>query len=252
MTRPRNGFGLVHAMIGVSALGAAAIGASWSLWARTVSVNSVTVSAQVPLLGAGANAALQRARITPQALAAAGLDDTETTALIMRVADWWDEHGGDCAAACSAADAAGITLDSLRRKAQSGLASEGDLTSLASATSAYASAKSAHASQMEAIWEAAVDGLESGKAARLLAIRDHVEAGRILPVAYLVVERTESDTLALRDALAEVANDGEGAAAAATSLVNAANSNGTISAAKTSLTNNLDDVVTAWNAAISG
>lgn len=254
MKRRRKAIGLVHAAIGVSVLGAAAVGAvsSWSLWARTLGAGAATASTEVPLLGAGANAALQRARITPQALAAAGLDDAETTALIMRVADWWAEHGTTCASACSAADSAGITLDSLRRKAQSGLATGDDLTALSSATSAYATATSAHASQMEAIWEAAVEGLESGKAARLLAIRDHVQAGRLLPVPYLVVERTASDTLVLRDALAEVAADGENAASAATSLVNAANGDGTVSTAKTNLTNNLGEVVAAWSAALAG
>lgn len=254
MKRQRKAMGLAHGAIGIAVLGSAAIGAysSWVHWGRAMHANVLATATDGPLLTNAASTALQRSRLTPEALAAAGLSGEDATALLARVGVWWSEHGTACGAACASGDSAGITLDSLQRKARSGLASGEDLTSLGSATSAYASAKAGHAAQMEAIWEAAVEGLDGGKVQRLESIRDHLEAGRRLPVAYLVVERSQSQTLALRDALTEVEADGENADSGATSLVDAANGDGTISAAKTNLANNLAEVSSAWSSALSG
>jgi len=250
MKRQKRATGLLHTTLGVMLAGGAVAGffSSWTYLSRV----HVGAALDGPQLSAGASVALMRARISPEALAAAGLTEAEATALLGRVADWWAEHGTGCATACSAADSAGITLDSLRRKAQSGLASEGDLTTLSSAATAYGTATSAHVAQMEAIWEAAVTGMDSEKAARLEAMRGHLSAGCRLPIAYLAAARSEPDGVALRDALAEVASQGEGASAAAQAIVTSANADTDVSAAKSNLTNRLAEVTSAWDAAVSG
>ena len=157
-----------------------------------------------------------------------------------------------CATACTAVDGAGISVDTLRRKVQSGLASEGDLTSLSTAVSAMNSASTAHDEKLDAYWAAATNGLEGDKVAKLQAYRDNRDGAVRLPTAYLVVTRDESDATALRDALSEVATNGEGAASAAQTIVTTADGNGAVSAAKAYLTNNLGGITTAWTSAISG
>ena len=154
MKRQKRATGLLHTTLGVMLAGGAVAGffSSWTYLSRV----RVGAALDGPQLSAGASVALMRARISPEALAAAGLTEAEATALLGRVADWWAEHGTGCATACSAADSAGPALDVLQRHARSGMASEGDLATLSTTLTAYGTATSAHVAQMEAIWEAAV------------------------------------------------------------------------------------------------
>jgi hypothetical protein len=244
------GVGTIHAVVGCAIVALVAAGgiSTRSWWTARFAVSSL----DGPMLSSGASAALMRARITPESLAAAGVTSEETTALLARAATWWGDNGAACAASCAAIDGAGISVDALRRKAQSGLASEGDLTALSAAVAAMNSARSTHDEKLDAYWAAATNGLEGDKVAKLLAYRDNADAAIRLPTAYLVVTRDESDATALRDALSEVATNGEGAASAAQTIVTTADGNGAVSAAKAYLTNNLGGITTAWTSAISG
>lgn len=245
MKRTR-GLGLTHAVIGLGVCGAAAFGG--------VSIRSMMVAAtgtQTSVLITASSNTLMRTGITPEAMAAAGLSTSDANALFGRVADWWDENGAACAAACSSANSCGTVEDALKRKAQSGLASGGDLTALAAACAAADSARADAAEHLGGLFAAAIAGLDGTKAGKLEAIREHAAAGCNLPTAYLVVSRSEADGLALRDALAEVAANGEDADSNAEAIVATADAVAAISAAKTSLTNNLDDISAAWAAALS-
>jgi hypothetical protein len=244
------GVGIIHAVVGFVVVAIAAGGgySTRSWWSSIFAVSSQ----DGPVLSSAASTALMRARITPRSLAAAGVTSEETTALLARAATWWGDNGTACAASCAAIDGAGISVDALRRKALSGLASEGDLTALAAAVSAMNSARSTHDEKLDAYWAAATNGLEGDKVTKLLAYRENADAAVRLPTAYLVVSREESDATALRDALSEVATNGEGAASAAQTIVTTADGNGAVSAAKAYLTNNLGGITTAWTSAISG
>lgn len=242
--------GTIHAVVGCAIVALVAAGgiSSRAWWIGASAVGH----SDGPLFNSAASTALKRARITPQALAAAGVTPEETTAMLSRAATWWGDNGTACAASCAAVDGAGISVDALRRKVQSGLGSEGDLTSLATAVSAMNSASTAHDENLDAYWAAAMNGLDGGKVAKLSAYRENADAAIRLPTAYLVVSREESDATALRDALSEVATNGEGAASTAQSIVTTADGNGAVSAAKAYLTNNLGGITTAWTSAISG
>lgn len=250
MKRQRKAIGLIQAALAITGMGGAAAGfvASWSYLARA----HLATTLDGPQLSAPASMALMRARITPESLAAAGVTSEETTAILSRASTWWGEHGTACASSCAALDGAGISVDALRRTVQSGLGSEGDLASLSAAAAALNSARAAHEGNLDAYWAAAMEGLDGGKVAKLQAYRENADAGMRVPTAYLVVSRSESDATALRDALSEVATNGEGAAPAAQTIVTSADGDGAVAAAKASLTNNLGGITTVWASAISG
>jgi hypothetical protein len=144
-----------------------------------------------------------------------------------------------------------MTAESLMRKARAGLATTQELDDTAAACTAAGAAHAALVAQLDALWEAATDDLDSGKLAKLAVLRSNLDAGLGLHVTYLVVEHEQDEAIALRDALVEVAVNGENADPLAEGLVDDAESNTDVAAAHTALTTHLSSVTSAWVAAMT-
>jgi len=193
---------------------------------------------------------LIRSGLDAAALAAAGVPSQGIHAVLQAAAD----HMNASPTAISGSDAsfasAQVEADSLRRKVQSGLATAEEVSTCQSAIAALASATSTRQSALDATFNAATAGLSSEVRARLSMIRSNRSWG--LSLELLVVERTEAQWVALRDALANeriTAELGEQPDSAATSLLTAARAHASVAAAKSALDSNTTSVTSAWNTA---
>jgi hypothetical protein len=217
----------------------------------TGQADATVVAMTTPLLSVAADQALRRARITPATLAAAGVNSTEAGVLFQNAADWWETNGTTCVSALGSSCSTSMTAESLMRKARAGLATTQELDDTAAACTAAGAAHAALVAQLDALWEAATDDLDSGKLAKLAVLRSNLDAGLGLHVTYLVVEHEQDEAIALRDALVEVAVNGENADPLAEGLVDDAESNTDVAAAHTALTTHLSSVTSAWVAAMT-
>ena len=195
-------------------------------------------------------AALIRAGLGAEALAAAGLTSQQASTLVGLGESLLAGEPTRVSAADAAYSSARVTKDTLERKIQSGLATQEEVTSYASATSALASAEADRVAALASLFDAATASLSQGQRTTLTAIHTNRERG--LSVQYLTVTRTDAEWLALRNALSnEVisARHGDEANATCQSLLSTVRANQTVAAAKSAHDANLATVTSAWDSA---
>jgi hypothetical protein len=192
--------------------------------------------------------ALLSAGLDPAALTAAGVTSQELPGVLSDARDYLTEHIADLRAAASSAASNSHTADRLTRAAQAGVASQDDLAQLATAQANAATASGQRATILGALRAAAIADLSEAKRSAILTLAGAGAGDRVLPIQYRLASRTEAETVALRDALANVriaAKLGSEADGESTSLVNAANANQDTAAAAARLSG-LPAITTAW------
>jgi hypothetical protein len=234
------------ALAAALALGAAVVAAfTLAPSAKRPAVSSVRLVD--PLTTFEVATTLSAAGLDAQSLAAAGLSGPEATSLLSRARSHLQEHIQTLRDADSARAASQASYDALRRRVESGLASEADLSNLATAASALGSAQASRQSALDALSSDATSQLDPAKVIRLATLRGN--HGWEVPIQYRAANRSQPDWVALRDALANdriAARRGEDPDPAAHQLLLDAQANANVSAAASSL-QNLPDLQAAWN-----
>ncbi len=200
-------------------------------------------------------AALHRAGLTPQSLAAAGAGSSATTAVITAMAGYL----GESPAAFTDADAALVTAsadaDTLERLVQAGKASSEQVTALATARTALASAVSGRGTVVSSAFSAAAAGLSGPQRDALNRMRaNSTGPAEEASIDLRSVDRSAEAWLALREALAQeriAVKRGQEVPAGAASLLATARADVGASAAASNLTTNLAGVQSAWDTAIA-
>jgi len=194
---------------------------------------------------------LLRAGLSPEALAAAGVQPAQVSAAFQTASQVLTStpnlmHDADAAFAEARAN-----TDRLKRKIQSGKAEEGDVQAYQAAKTALATATTAREAVLNQVFDAATASLGDTRRQALQAIRTNRAAWN-LPTEFLVVNRSEQEWVQLRDFLAneriapKVGEEPDPSAQAALANWRA---NASVAAARTGLTSNLDSMRSSWNQA---
>jgi len=153
-------------------------------------------------------------------------------------------------AADSAYASGRVAADALAAKIQSGKASQEEIASYPAAKTALESAEAARLSVLDGYFTAATSSLTSNQRAALVTIR--ANKAWSFPEEYLVVNRSEADWIALRDALANerIAVDlPDTLSQTCQALLAAVRADPAVSFASTSVETSLTQVTSAWNTA---
>lgn len=155
--------------------------------------------------------AATRAGLTPQALAAAGVDDENVSGIVGRFRSYLADHIADLRTADSQCAADVTQIQVARRAGGMGHASPVEAPSPTQAATAI----NARRALLNAALDAAMTGIGSEQKARLVSIRANKQWE--VPIEYKVASRTESEWVALRNALARKRQNAEAPAPAADS-----------------------------------
>jgi len=210
----------------------------------------------VPFVAATANAAtdavtLLRSGLGAEALAASGVTPTEVTGVIADVAGSSAETNGDLATADAAFASAKATSDALARLVRSGNASAQEKADYQSAKTALAQAVTSRQAVLDALFAAGITDLSAPKQATLTQLRaNNTRSG--FPVELLVVSRTDTDWIDLREALQHekvCIKDGETIHPTVSAQLAAWRSASAVANAKANLDSSLVAVMAAWDSA---
>lgn len=195
---------------------------------------------------------LHRIGLDAQALAAAGVDDEEAGQVVADVMTYLIANPGALSTADNAYGSALAAHNACQRNICSGMADQQEITEYSTLCTSLASAESTRESALDAIFAAGADSLDEGQVALLQMIRTNREHWRNIPIEFLTIERTESEWLSLRNALAEeriVASGGGEPEAevstASSTLLSNSRSQETVAAAITNIGNNLAGIESA-------
>jgi hypothetical protein len=195
-------------------------------------------------------AKLLAAGLSPRALAAAGVSSISVLPTLQAAADQMNAAPIALDNAEETRSNARVAADALARKIQSGKASQEEIASYPAAKAALESAEAACQSVLDGYFTAATANLTSNQRAALITIR--ANKAWTLPEQYLVVNRSESSWVALRDALANerIAVELPGSASqSCTDLLSTVRADPAVSFATTSIQTGLTQITTAWNTA---
>lgn len=199
-----------------------------------------------------ASMTLRRLELGASTLSAAGATTTETTQVVSDMDDWLGNNEGEIASASATLNSATQAWTAMRSKIQSGQATSEEIESLPSLESAKNAAQSALSSLHDEAFDAAVDGLSEAKQSLAANVRAN-SAWKFKPY-FLVVNRTEANWIALRDALDEqriATKYGESTSSAALAIISAALADQDVASAKVNYDSNLSSIETAWNSAVA-
>ena len=197
---------------------------------------------------------LRRVGLDPEALAAAGLDATATTALANRAVAHLD--GATYTSLQQAIDTHGTAKAARQdhqRKFQAGMHENATQNDLNSAVAAEASTRTTLQARQADLYDAATQGLSSDVLARLAAIR--AQEDFTYPDYFKVANRSHAQAIALRDAINGVRIDTTLERTPADhhqSVIDAQLANPNIAAAKATSQGNLQAVQDAWEAVFGG
>jgi hypothetical protein len=203
----------------------------------------------VPSTPADFPATLIRAGLDPKALAAAGVSSQTVSSVLAAAATQMSSAPADLSNADASYASARTEVDQLTAKIQSGQGSQDDIATLATAQTNLASATSQRQAALDAIFNAATANISNAQKTALSTIRTN-RAAWDLPLEFLVVNREQSEWVAVRDALANER--------IAVSLPDSLNTNAqaslatwradpAVSSAKSSSDANLASITTSWN-----
>jgi hypothetical protein len=213
---------------------------------------AATIVSEDPVVAEGLATTMLRIGLTPDALAAAGCSSADVTS----AAGYLNTHLLDDESAIPAADAAWASANNavqdLKRAIKGGEATEEEIGGLAALESTLASASAARDALLDEAFAVAAAALSLDEKADVLTIRGNSSWG--LAAHFLVVDRSQEDWVALRDALDEeriAAKYSEAVSAGSQALLSAARGNADVAAAKTNLDINLAAITAAWDSATS-
>lgn len=195
---------------------------------------------------------LSRAGLSAEALTAAGVSSNEVAEVVADADTFIGGSGQTLASLDQSFVAAKIAEEALRRQVKKGTASQGTVSQLASARVTRGQAESSRDTFLDGVFQAGVASLSTAQVNALTSIR--ANRSWHLDVAYLVVDRTEPEWVALSDALAAervALAEQESTPPLSQALITQVSSDPTVSLAKTSLGSYLAGVQTAWNSAVS-
>jgi hypothetical protein len=190
------------------------------------------------------------AGLSPRTLAAAGVGQGSILATLQAAADQMNAAPIALDIAEETRSAARVTADALAQKIQSGKASQEEIASYPAAKSALESAEAACLSVIDGYFTAATANLTSNQRAALVTIR--ANKAWSFPEEYLVVNRSEADWIALRDALANerIAVDlPDTLSQSCQALLATVRADPAVSFARTSIQTSLTQITSAWNTA---
>lgn len=209
-----------------------------------------SAAAQAPAIPADFKTTLIRAGLDPAAIAAAGVSSGSVSSVAQAMASAINAEPSRLASADTAYATARRDVDRLKGLIESGKAGEGDVSAYQSASTSLASASSARQAALDAYFDAGAAVLSAGQRATLGRIR--ANRAYVLPIEFLVVERSQQEWVDLRDALAnervsaklgEDPDSGDQAALATWRAV------GVVASAKSSSDTNLATITSSWNSA---
>lgn len=197
---------------------------------------------------------LLRSGLGADAIAASGVASGSVLNLLQAAADELNAHPSTLDAADTAYGAARVESDRLRAKIQSGQASQEEIASYQTQVSNLAAATAQRQTTLDSVFAAATANLTSPQRAALTRIRANraVDHSKEFPIEFLVVERTEAQWVALRDALAnekQAVKYPDTLNEAAQTLLASARGDASVASARASLTSNLASVTSSWNTA---
>ena len=145
-------------------------------------------------------------------------------------------------------------VDRLAAKIQSGLAAQEDFTAYQTATSALSTATTQRQTALDNIFSSAVANLSAGQRAALTQIRANraQEMSASHPIEFLVIDRTQTDWVNLRDCLANehiAIKHPETLDQGAQARLATWRADPAVSTAKNSLDSTIAAITTAWNTA---
>ena len=154
-----------------------------------------------------AETVLYRLGLDPESLAACGVDSGGASIVVANLTAHLRENPGAIRDADAAYDEARVAHDQLRERVVAGTAaSDGDVAALRTAEQTLASASTARDAAMNAARTAATTDLPEMQRTVLATVHAAEQHGsrvsRAIPVEFMVAERTESQWLAIRNALA--------------------------------------------------
>jgi len=195
--------------------------------------------------------ALHRVDLDPGALTAAGVSPGSVADVVGNARAYLIEYEGQLAQADQSFADAKAQCASLRKLIRSGQGTQDDLTAYTAAQAALASARSQRDGLLDDLFDDATANLTGDHRTTLTQIRGN--SPWKLPLEFLVVERSESDWVTLRDALAneriaqklDVDPDPD-----AQGLLTQLRAVTAVSTAKANLDANLATVTSAWDQAV--
>jgi chromosome segregation ATPase len=169
------------------------------------------------------------------------------------VEDYLDTNPTELSSADAAYLSAQADVASLKKLVRSGQANLQDVTDLATAEAALATAESSRDAALDAIFDAGVAGLSGTQSTALSNIRANKSWGT--PIEFMVKNRSDQGWLDLAEALTdERVSDLEETSAdpACAALLQSERSDSDVSTAKTAFDTNLAAVQSSWTSAVSG
>ncbi len=197
-------------------------------------------------------AALMRAGLDAEALAAAGLSTSAVGNVVNDVAESLAADQADLELADSDYASAKGQCDQLRRAIQSGQATDEQTNAYPTATAQFAQAEAQRAALLDAVFTGGAADLSQSQRATLATIRGNRRWN--VPLEFLVLDRTEPEWVLLRDCLANerIAAElqDEDPDPQAQALLTQLRSNPLVSAAAASLEANAAVIADAWEQAV--
>jgi hypothetical protein len=233
-----------------------------AIWGTWISSSQARTSSGMGMVAYAPTAseletALMRTGITPEALAAAGLNAGQVTTLVSNVRGFLTSNPTALTGADADYSEVKPTKDRLERKVESGRATQEEIADYQNAVQALQGAKMTRRSALNAVFSAAIEDLPDDRVITLTIIRANImdNGWANYPMQYLVrSDRTQAQWVELREALdnAYVSDKYNEAPddAMQTVLANE-HANMAVSLASTNLRTNLTTVTTAWENAIS-
>lgn len=194
---------------------------------------------------------LHRVGLDPASLAAAGVTGNAAGGIVSALKSHFVSSPSTLAEADTAYASARVAHDQLDRKVAAGNVSGQDVVALQQAVANLASATTTRTNALNAAFTAATANLSEGQKTTLSTIQANRSWELALP--YLAANRTQSEWVALRNALANKkisTKYGEAADPAATQLLQTVDATAAVSNAKANSETYLAAVTTAWNSAV--
>lgn len=211
---------------------------------------TASAAAQAPAIPTDFKATLIRAGLGADALCAAGVSSGSVSSALSAVAAAINVNPTLISSTDASYASARRDVDRLKALIESGRGSQEDVSAYQTASASLTTATAARQAALDAIFTAGTANLSAGQRAALTQIRaNHAYE---LPLEFLAVERTQTEWVDVRDALANErisAKLGDEPDAGNQASLATWRANATVSSAKTSLDTNLPGVTSAWNSA---
>jgi hypothetical protein len=193
---------------------------------------------------------LLRVGASPEALTAAGVSAADTTQAAADLDAWLADHAGEIATADESWATANQAAEAIKRKVKSGQATPTEVASLPGLEASRDAAAATRDSLVDDAFVAATGSLTAAQTSALATI----QANSIwsLAVHFLVVDRTQENWVALRNALDEkriAEKYGESVSAESLTVISGALGSTAVATAKVNVDTNLSAIEAAWNAA---